>query len=991
MIPGWGLYSQSRGFTSYSVADGLAQSNVIDITEDQLGNLWLATEGGLSKFNGVEFATYKKQDGLTSNQLYCLSVNTGKIWIGTDYGVSSFDGQTFQNYSIPALEQDDWVRKITADSYGNIWYAKATGSAAFIAIEEGSPNFHYFNETIVGKVSGFAETKDAMWISTYRDGIYKYHYEAARLEKVLTGTVPDSAMITAIYSNDGQKIWLAADNQLFAWKNGSYEFIHSFDADYREFRIYSIIEEQEGTVWVGTTRGAFRLHNGFSYPVNASDGLTDNIVYKIHRDREGTLWFGSFGGGLYKSLGELFTKIGKEQGVSYDYISSITRDKSGHYWFGSYGGGIYRVIIPSSPGKSILVKSYDHEQGLSNDFIYGIVPDNKGSLWIATMNGLNRLKDGSITCYYQEQGLPANQIYSLLKCRDGTFYCGTSSGLSRIELANGVKFTNYQYDGNKPHNRIRTLLETAEGQILLGTFGGLKFFDGQSVKDYFESDSLKSLPVSTMHEDKQGILWCALADNGILRYDPKSVSARQFTEQLGLSSNIVYSLVTDNFGNLWVGTPHGLDKIGFTATGSIEQIRHFGAYEGFFGIETNTNAVYKESDGSFWLGTVEGAFKCLPEMDKMNLLEPISSITGVRLFSQKMEWTQDNRQDRGWFNLPRHIKLPYHQNHITFEFFGNSLLNPEKVSYQYKLENFDPDWQPVTRKNEAVYTNLPPGSYTFQVKASNNDGIWNQVPATISLEITPPYWRTWWFFALAIAVLGVAGRLYYKSRVQTKLNALMQVEKIKNAETIKVRRRVAEDFHDQVGNQLASITVLVQLIQAKLSTPNHDVEELLQKLGQFTKKLFIGTRDFIWSIDPKSDRVNEMLIYIRDFGEELFEYSNVNFHVETNNAFDANTQLPVGWSRHIVFIFKEALTNSLKHADCKNVYLNFNVTDHKYLFELRDDGKGLNGYSDNDFMGMGLKSMKDRARKIGGEIVISSDQNAGTRITLEGKIPQNEG
>jgi signal transduction histidine kinase len=307
------------------------------------------------------------------------------------------------------------------------------------------------------------------------------------------------------------------------------------------------------------------------------------------------------------------------------------------------------------------------------------------------------------------------------------------------------------------------------------------------------------------------------------------------------------------------------------------------------------------------------------------------------------------------------------------------------------LQNFDPDWQPITRKNQAVYTNLPPGAYTFEVMASNNDGVWNTQPAALQFVITPPFWRNWWFFLVALLVLGVTGRLYYKSRVQTKLNALMQVEKIKNEETIKVRRQVAEDFHDQVGNQLASITVMVQLIQAKLDTGNKEVEDLLKKLGQFTKMLFTGTRDFIWSIDPRSDRVNEMLIYIRDFGEELFEYTDINFHVETNDSFSADTELPIGWSRHIVYIFKEALSNSLKHTGCKNVYLNFNVSNHNYVFELKDDGKGLNGYNQEGFVGLGIRNMKERAQKIGGEIVISSDENAGTRIVLEGKIPQNEG
>jgi len=428
--------------------------------------------------------------------------------------------------------------------------------------------------------------------------------------------------------------------------------------------------------------------------------------------------------------------------------------------------------------------------------------------------------------------------------------------------------------------------------------------------------------------------------------------------------------------------------LSFYESGEISKIRNFAANEGFFGIETNVNAIYTEPDGSIWFGTVEGAFKCNPQRDRINTLEPITYITGIRLFSKDVNWTELSDSITDWFNLPKDLELSHTQNHITFEFFGNSLKNPDRVSYQYTLVNFDRNWLPVTKKNEAVYTNLPPGNYIFKVKASNNDGVWNQKAASFRFKITPPFWRTWWFFSLNVLIVGITGRLYYNYRVQEKLSSLIQVEKIKNQETIRVRRRVAEDFHDQVGNQLASITVLVQLIQAKLSSGNKEVEELLQKLGQFTKTLFAGTRDFIWSIDPKSDNVSEMFIYIKDFGEELFEYSGINFYVETNHVFDAKMKLPVGWSRHVVFIFKEALTNSLKHANCKNVYLNFNVFDHKFVFELKDDGIGLNGYNDSDYLGMGLQNMRKRANKIGGKIVISSENGVGTKLILEGEIPQ---
>ena len=965
------ILAQSRGFASYSVSDGLAQSNVVDIAEDDWGNLWLATEGGLCKFNGVAFTTFKKQDGLSSNRVYCVTAPGQDVWLGTNAGVSRYDGRRFQNFAVPDLGQDHWVNNILADSMGNIWFTTTHGRVSVITGQSDSIKMRDLEQPIEGKISGILEVDQQIWITTYEQGIYRYGH--GEMDKLPLSNDLNQARITAIYQDDDQKIWLGTNKGLYSWANDSLNFIHSFNVEQNEFNIYSISQEEPGTIWVGTTHGAFRYGEGVCIPVNAADGLTDNIIYKIHRDREGTLWFGSFGGGIFKSLGDLFTKIGKQHGVTYDYISSITKDVAGRYWFGSYGGGVYSINRPSTPGASMVVKNYNHDQGLTNDFTFSLATDNE-TIWVATANGLNRLNSGTITSYNTDHGLPSNYIYSLLKSQDGTVYCGTSRGLTKIIQQPGLNFQNFSYPGDPRHNRIRTLYETAAGDLLLATAGGLKTFKDGSIQDYFELDSLKNHPVTTLCEDQEGGLWCAMTNRGILYHNPKIEKTIAITEEQGLSSDIVYSLVVDQQGCLWVGTPHGLDKICLDMDWGVKSIRHFGAQEGFFGVETNTNAVYQDHDGSIWFGTVAGAFNCNPLYDKVNNLEPITRITGVQLFSQSID-------------LNGLGPLPYHQNNLTFEYFGNSLKNPARVNYSYKLENFDRTWQPVTKTNAAVYTNLPPGAYTFKVKASNNDGVWNQTPAALSFEISPPFWRTWWFFLTVAVLLGAAGRLYYRSRVQTKLENLMRVEKIKNQEMTKMRRQVAEDFHDQVGNQLASITVLVQLIQAKLSSGNQEVEIMLNKLGQFTKSLFTGTRDFIWSIDPKSDELNEMLLYIRDFGEELFEYSDVNFHVESNDAFKKQATLPVGWSRHIVYIFKEALTNSLRHANCQNVYLNFNVSDHNYVFELRDDGKGLNGYQEDDLEGMGFKTMQERAQRIGGEILITSDEQTGTSIKLAGKIP----
>jgi ligand-binding sensor domain-containing protein len=266
------------------------------------------------------------------------------------------------------------------------------------------------------------------------------------------------------------------------------------------------------------------------------------------------------------------------------------------------------------------ITNINHDQGLSNDFTFGMAEDKRGSLWIATGYGLNKYTNGEITSYYQQDGLPSEYVYCVLTATDGTIYAGTSRGLVSINQTGTVKFKNYLYPGDKPDNKIRTLTQLSGGEILLATFGGLKIFDGSTINNYFENDSLRHRPVSTVYEDKEGRIWCAMIDNGILLWDPNTKTARVFNENDGLSSNIVYSLVMDQLSNLWVGTPHGLDKISFNQTGEVANIRHFGAHDGFFGIETNTNAIYQETDGSIWFGTVAGAFKCTPELDQVNKL-----------------------------------------------------------------------------------------------------------------------------------------------------------------------------------------------------------------------------------------------------------------------------------------------------------------------------------------------------------------------------------
>ena len=251
------------------------------------------------------------------------------------------------------------------------------------------------------------------------------------------------------------------------------------------------------------------------------------------------------------------------------------------------------------------------------------------------------------------------------------------------------------------------------------------------------------------------------------------------------------------------------------------------------------------------------------------------------------------------------------------------------------------------------------------------------------------FWTQWWFYVIAVLLIVLAYMIFYALKVKAEIAQFKNQEKIKTEETERLRKVVARDFHDQVGNQLASISVLVQLIKSKADSKSDELHELLSKLDHFTRSLFTGTKDFIWAIDPNNDELKELVLYIKDFGEELFEYSGISFHMKTEGDDWKEKKLPTGWARHLVMICKEALTNSLKHSNCENVFINFTSDANNYQIAVEDDGIGINGHVNE--AGRGLFNMKSRIKKINAELNIEKRTESGTRVLIKGELPQTGG
>ena len=349
-----------------------------------------------------------------------------------------------------------------------------------------------------------------------------------------------------------------------------------------------------------------------------------------------------------------------------------------------------------------------------------------------------------------------------------------------------------------------------------------------------------------------------------------------YTDQDGLSSNIIYLMVFDNDENLWVGTEKGLDKITLNGNRQITSIKHYGKLEGFAGIETNQNAVFKDQQGNLWFGTIKGVTKYNPKADKINSIEPRTHITGIRLFFENVNWSLINdtsdyyKLQSGqavkaefdsitrWYHLPVNLKLPYYTNHLTFDFIGISYKIPEKVKYQFMLEGLDKDWSPVTSKSEAIYSSIRPGKYTFKVISCNNDGVWNQDPDSFSFVITPPFWQTWWFYFFC-SIAGISGIFGFIKIREQKLQKAKKILENKVTE----RTKELSNANKEITAQKADIEIKNKHITSSINYASRIQDSILPDITSlrkffpdsfvFYKIKDVVSGDFPWFLQKEDD------------------------------------------------------------------------------------------------------------------------------------------
>ena len=810
-------------FSHISIDQGLSQSVVTSMLQDSQGFLWFGTQDGLNRYDGYGFKVYKNDpddlQSLSNDWITSIVEDPdGVLWIGTlGGGLNKFDRATDQftryinNPEDPNSLSHDVVSDIMIDPEGGIWVG--TNGGGLNQFDRGSGNFtSYMNDvndpdsiSHNGVSSLLMDRYGVFWVGTNGGGLNIFD--------------PESGTFTS-YKNDPEDPYsLSGDN------------------------INSLFEDQEGILWVGTAGAGlnrFERDTERFYLIKKDkddpDDVSNATIQAILEDRSGVLWVGSDGGGLIAfdrasgTSNHYIHDPSNANSLSSNQIVSILEDDAGILWFGTFGGGVNKYD-PSAAKFNLIRSNPDEPNGLNDDSIWGIFEDKSGVLWIGTSSGgLNRYdhRTGLWRHYMNDPENPdsisSNTVMIITEDSDGIFWIGTwGGGLNRFDPVTGNftqydtaplvldvledpsgrlwfggagglylmdretgEITSFEDNPKAPEglfDTIYTIDEGEDGEVWVGMLnGGLGGIDletdtfTQYMHDPEDPKSLGDDIILDIHLDQNGVLWAATV-SGLDRLYPESGTFQHYREKDGLANNTIYGILEDDEGNLWLSTNYGISKFNI----QDESFTNFDVNDGLQSNEFNQNAFFKNSRGEMFFGGLSGVNSFFPEQVVDNPYIPPIVITDFKLFNESVEVGEDSPLQQP-IEITETIELNYTDDFISFEFASLHFSAPEENQYAYYMEGLDKGWNNIGSRRFAGYTNVPPGDYTFRVRGTNRDGIWNEAGAAIDIIITPPFWQTWWFRILAIATIagGIIGAFTLRvraSETQRKQLALQVEEK----------------------------------------------------------------------------------------------------------------------------------------------------------------------------------------------------------------------
>lgn len=851
------LFAQHYNFITYSSESGLAQSQIRSIAQDKNGYLWLGTLAGLAKYDGKKFVNYSIQNGLIDNQIFSLLPDRSMgLWIGTLGGLNYLNGEKFKSYLFKADMAENLVSAIGQDLNGNLWLAtdgagvcKFSGNKFDYFTEENGITNNYVRAVCV-------DDKGIVWFGT-KNGICFYD---GKTFKTLDTSIAQPTNVSHIFMDKHKKLWFSTFGE------GVYSYDGKTFKNYSENNglisnwIRSAIEDSDGNVWFASKFGLSRFDGKTFMKFTEADGLPVDNTNIVFEDKERNIWIGSDGKGLCKFLGGTFTYLTTNDNLSSNIVMSVLEDKDQSLWFSTFGKGITK----KEKNQTVL---YTSTNGLNNNTIWASLKDRDNNLWFCTSDGISKFDGKKFKNYVVDDGLSAKTVHAVCQDHNGNLWFGTTKGVSVFD---GVTFKNYINGTDNIGKDVLNIVEDKNNHLWFATKNGLYKFENEQFTKYTTANGLCNNNLSSIVVDNSNNLWIG-SIAGINYYDGKTFSKILIDDIF--NSNSICFLVLDRKEELWIGTNSGvyvLDTKEYIKTKKTK-FRHYTIFDGLPGMECNQNAAFKDHLGNIWMGTTEGVIKYDPNIKDFHSsnFEPITHISGVRLFLKDTNWTTITKDIDSATLLPKNLKVNYETTHFTFDYIGIKLSNPASVRYKYMLVGFDETWSSVTDATFATYSNLPSGKYTFKVIAGDITGNWNKVPAMFSFEILPPFWTRWWFILLCVLV----GLFILWGIFKLRVN---EIRKKHQTQQLEYKSKLMILEHQSLNSSMNRHFIFNALNSIQYYMNKEDKISAHKYLSRFAKLIRMNLDSSMSNLVPVSEEIDRLDLYLQielmRF-EDKFEYS----------------------------------------------------------------------------------------------------------------------